>query len=672
MLGYPRFGRLKQCRIRQGFETPPPGSPAPTVRDCFLVDANRFGHYDPWGLASAKMVGEIRTQPSYRSLGQPPTLPLQIQVLHPRDFNATGLIQVPFFLEGLFCVDVPIDPYICSVVSPFWLIAWATALSWCWLLPNHYVPWSAFHMDAWAAAMYLLIAAAVLWRTREQLRASASGIVVLGLLVTPWLQFAAGTITSAGTAWMPFSYLLGFALSIFVGQRWEQRSLGQVGDGLFMAIGIAAMVSVGLQLHQWLQLDLMDIWSMGNGFGRPYANFGQPNQLGTLLLWGVLALVWGAWRAHIRPMVAIAAVVFLLFGLALTASRTAWISVILLAAAAWYWRPFWPWRISPWVATGLAACFFCFVWIVPLATQGMLLGSMEGEIEALTRMSSEMRPRIWTILIEALWQRPWLGFGWNQVATAQLAAAANHPPLGVLFSHAHNVFLDFLIWNGIPLGLTLSGLVLLWLWRRLRAVNDAGSALLFLLVVVVGNHAMLELPLQYAYFLLPVGMVVGSLDVRLHGRMMVFGLRRLMLLLWFACAALLALMVRDYARVETSYQVLRFEWANIRINASRDPPDVLLLGQLRDVIALARFEPSPSMSEEELNWMRNVASLNPNAGVIHKLAVALVWKHQPAEASLWLRRMCAVVPSGNCKAVKSAWENQSKTDLLIANVPWPN
>lgn len=558
------------------------------------------------------------------------------------------------------------------MISAFWLVSWAMFLSWCWLLPNHYLPWSAFHMDAWAAAMYLPVAAAVLWRTRADVRVTVSSLVVLVAMTIPWVQYACGMILSSGTVWMPFVYLMGFALAIVVGQKWEAKSPHQVGDGLFMAIGFAAVMSIGLQLHQWLQINWIDIWSMGNGHGRPYANIGQPNQLGTLLLWGLLALAWGAWRAQIRPIVVIFAAIFILFGLALTASRTAWIGILALAAAIWYWRALWPWRALPWVASGLTACYFCFVWIIPIATQHLLLASTEADLEALVRISSETRPQIWAMFIEAIKEEPLLGYGWNQVSVAHLSVATDHPPLGILFSHAHNLFLDLLLWNGIPIGFALSVFIILWTWRRFRSIQDPGSALMFLLWVVVGNHAMLEFPLHYAYFLLPIGLVVGALDIRLGGLMVVIKQRWPVGLLWLASAMLLTLLVRDYLRVEAGYQALRYEWAKIRTNASREPPDVLLLDQLRDVIVLDRFEPSFGMKPEQLDWMRRVATLYPSAGSVHKLAVALVWNNQPDEATLWLRRMCAVVPARQCLAIKSAWDKQAKTDPLIARVPWPN
>jgi hypothetical protein len=539
------------------------------------------------------------------------------------------------------------------------------------MLPNHYPPWSAFHMDAWAAAVLLPMAVAVLWRTRDDERLSVLAMGVLGLSFVPWIQYAGGMFSLAGPAWMAFAYLVGLSLAILVGQRWEACSPAQLGDGLFMAIGVAAFLSVGLQLHQWLQLDLMKLWLMNNAYGRPFANFGQPNQLGTFLLWGVLAMGWGTLRGHVRPAVMVAGTVFLLFGLALTTSRTAWIGVLVLVMVIWYWRGLWPSRSTPWMVSALAVCFFVLVWVIPFISRGLLLSSEEGDLEALVRISSETRPQIWALFLEAVWHRPWIGYGWNQVGTAQLAVALDHPPLRILFSHSHNLFLDLLLWCGIPLGLTVSGVLLLWLSRRFRAVHDGMTAVLLLLVLVVGNHAMLELPLHYAYFLLPAGLVVGALETRLHGRMLTLGMRWVPGVLVLGSAVLLGLVVRDYARVEASYQALRFEWANFRTNVPSGPPDVILLDHLRDLIVFSRLEPRPGMSPEELAWMRSVASLQPSAGVIHKFAAALVWNGQPEEAQLWLRRLCAVASRNQCETVRSAWQKQSESDPLIAAVPWP-
>ena len=274
--------------------------------------------------------------------------------------------------------------------------------------------------------------------------------------------------------------------------------------------------------------------------------------------------------------------------------------------------------------------------------------------------------------MDAARQHPWLGYGWNQVVLAQLAASLNHPSLHVLFFHAHNLFLDLVLWCGVPVGLFVSICLVRWLWLRLRAVRAAEDAVLLLFLLVVGNHAMLELPLHHAYFLLPAGLVMGALNVRVNVRPMLVMGRWSYFAVWFASITLLALIIRDYARVETSYQALRFEWAHIKYKTRGEPPEVLLLTQWREFIRLARFEPATGMSAEELDWMRKTASAYPSTGALHKLAAALAMNQRADEATLWLRRMCKVAPEVQCAAVKQAWTIQSKQDPQIAAVPWPN
>lgn len=556
------------------------------------------------------------------------------------------------------------------LASPFWLIAWAVTLSWCWLLPNHYPPWSAFHADAWAAFALLPMAATVLWRSRGDHHVSRIAGVVLVLSFMPVVQYGAGLIQMAGTAWLAFAYLLAFALAIMVGNRWERYTPGQLGDGLFVAIGIASVFSVGIQLHQWLRLEMYEVWLIGNQNGRPYANMAQPNQLATLLLWGLLALAWAGIRGYVRPMMLILAAIYLLFGLALTASRTSWLGLCILFVASWYWRGLWPWRRGPWVVTALVIGFFGAVWLIPVVGHALLLDLPHKDLDDVMRISTESRPRIWAMFLEAATLRPWAGYGWNQVALAHVEVAAEQPPLLTFFAHSHNLFLDLILWCGLPVGLFLVVGLCLWLWRRFHATKDASGALMLLMVVIVGNHAMLELPLHYAYFLLPTGLVIGALDTRSGSTMLALGRAWTTGSMWLACFVMLGVLTYEYIRIEASYQVLRFEWANVRSKADRNPPDVIMLNQLRSLIVYSRFEPGPGMGPAQLDWMRKVASIYPSSGVIHKYAAALAWNGQPEEAALWLRRMCALAPESQCGAVKRSWIRLAASDPLIAKVNW--
>lgn len=558
-----------------------------------------------------------------------------------------------------------------QAMTGFWLCAWALALGISWVLPNHYPPWSTFHMDAWSAIVFSLAAAAVIWRVGGPVIWQPLAILMALLALLPGLQYALGMLMFAGTAWVSSAYVLGFMLALLVGARWESASPGQAADGLFLAIGMASLLSVGLQLHQWLALGLLDIWSMGDGFGRPFANFGQPNQLGTFLLWGVLAAAWGLLRRRMGVWTFLLMAAFLLFGLALTQSRTAWLALILLLVASWVWRGLWPDRRWPWLLAGLGAFFVACVLSVDRLSEMLLLAS-GGDFGGIARISGELRPTVWALFLDAAWRQPWLGYGWSQVGLAQLAAALDYPTVQSLFSHSHNLFLDLVLWCGIPVGLAVTVFLLRWFWLRLRAVRAASDAVLLMFLLVVGNHAMLELPLHHAYFLLPAGLVMGALDMRLGARPRVATGRWSLVALWMLAVPLLALLIRDYARVEPSYQALRFEWARIKYQKRGEPPEVLLLDQWREFIRLARFEPTRGMSADDLELMRKVTSTYPSAGFFQKYAAALAMNQRPEEAQLWLRKLCKMVTEAQCLAVRAAWENHARIEPLIAAVRWPD
>lgn len=556
-------------------------------------------------------------------------------------------------------------------MTTFWLIGWAFALAVSWLLPNHYPPWSTFHMDAWIAVVLSLAAAAVIVRSTGPVVWHGLTLLSAVLIFIPPMQYAFGLLMFSGTAWISSAYLIGLLLALLTGARWELESPGQVADGLFLAVGIASLLSVGLQLHQWLALDLLDIWSMGEGYGRPFANFGQPNNLGSFLLWGLLAAAWGLVRHRIGVWTALFMSIYLLFGLALTQSRTAWVAVVLLIVASWFWRRLWSDPRWPWVVTGLGFYFAACVMLLGWLNQLLQL-TVFADMSEIVRISSEQRPAVWALFIDAALQRPWLGYGWNQVVQAQLAASLDHQPLHIVFSHSHNLFLDLILWCGIPVGLVVAICLIRWSWLRFRAVRGAEDVVLLLFLFVAGNHAMLELPLHHAYFLFPVGLVMGVLNVRLGARPIAMIGRWSVIAVWLVSVTLLALIIRDYSRVESSYQALRFEWAHIKTDNRGGPPEVLLLTPWREFIRLARFEPTSGMSAEDLDWMRKVTGTYASAGAFHKLAGALAMNQRPEEAQLWLKKMCKFVSESQCDSVKNAWMAQSLSNPDIAAVPWPN
>lgn len=558
-----------------------------------------------------------------------------------------------------------------QVMSPIWLVSWAIALATGWLLPNHQPPWSSFHMDAWVAATIALASAVIAWRSSGRIHLHAITMMIAALSLLPALQYVFDVVLLSGTAWISSAYLIGFFLATVTGSKWEVSSPGQLADGLFLAIGIASIGSVGLQLHQWLESSSLEAWSMGNSLGRPFANFGQPNQLATFLLWGLLAAAWGVLRRQIGGPTAILMAMYLLWGLALTQSRTASLGLGIAVIACWYWRSLWPDSRLPWIVTGLAlyfiACTNAMAWLGLTLHPDGIAGASDA-----ARVAAELRPLIWSVFVDAALQHPLFGYGWNQIGLAQLTVALAHPSLQVLHAHSHNLFLDLVLWCGIPLGLLVTLALIRWFWTKFLRVRNAEEAVLLLCLLIIANHAMLELPLHYAYFLLPCGLLVGALNARIDSTPVTSVGRWGFLLIWLTAVGLLSLIVRDYLSVEDSYQELRFEQARIRTNGPPAPPDVILLTQFREFIRLARFEPGKDIDQPDIDWMRRVAMTFPGTATLPKLALGLALHGQEIEAIQSLEKACKIESASGCATVRQYWRDQTKVHPEIARVAWPN
>lgn len=557
-----------------------------------------------------------------------------------------------------------------QLMGTFWLVAWAFAMALAWVLPNHYYPWAGFHMDVWMALILLGSFLWQSWKWRGVIQIAPLPLAACALMIVIAVQYSTGLLIQAGNAWVSAAYIFGFLLAWIAATRWTSASRWQLADGLFFAIGIAAFTSVGLQLHQLLRLDRLDVWSMGGGEGRPYANMGQPNQLGTLLMWGLLALLWGLERHRIGAKVAIAGSAFLLLGVAMTQSRAAWVGLSLLLLMLWLWRSRWVLKGIPWTATALgvyfAGCIFFVRWL-PYAV-GLQTGEGWADIASI---GSASRPALWALFIDAVLHRPWFGYGWNQGGLAHVAMALNHPPLHEYFQHAHNIFIDLILWCGLPIGLMASLYLVWWMGSRAFKLKAPEDIVLWLLLLVIANHALLELPLYYAYFLLPVGLVMGILDQHLGTKPMLALGRKAALVLWAIAAGFVTILIRDYSNVEQMYLRVRFQWAGIH-GVQIATPDVLLLTQWRDFFDAVQLDTSKVMSDNEIEWLEHTASLNANPGLFQLLALARLRRGESEEAVKTLNTMCSVVPQNTCETVKMRWTRQAQQEPALAEMGWPN
>lgn len=287
-------------------------------------------------------------------------------------------------------------------------------------------------------------------------------------------------------------------------------------------------------------------------------------------------------------------------------------------------------------------------------------------------VSAGTRTTHWRSMLDAIGERPWFGYGWNQVVVAQSAVAHRHPATHEIIEHSHNVVLDLMVWNGIPLGLVLAGAMAWWSWLVARRARTAAAVLAIAPVLAVLVHGLLEFPLEYAYFLLPLGLLCGAITAEVMPSASFSLHKSLTPVLLVLAAGSTALVAGEYFRIETDLQALRYELARVGLDKPRHQySKVTWLTQLGGFLRFAQTPERQGMSEEELAWMGRVATRYPYWFGVVRYSAALALNDHPASAQQALSKICKTHPEAVCRNAQELWLALGKAQPKIRSVAWP-
>lgn len=502
------------------------------------------------------------------------------------------------------------------------------------VLPNRYYPWlSAYH--EFSIYLLFLVAFLILIIKKNKIVIDRYIALVFFIALIPLVQYFFGKVYFFGDALIATIYLISFASSIMLGLNLTtQINKKQILIFTSWIFIVSALLSSYMILQQWLLLTNGGIWIIDVPHNRPFANFAQPNNCATFLILSLLAVLYLFEKKQINYIASTGLACLFLLCLALTQSRSVWVYAICFVVW-WYWK-YNPLNTrlkknSIWYVLGI---FAGFVYALPIVSQYLGLIGINNVVERTT--SGFTRLSMWHQLILALKQEPIWGYGWNQVSVAQISIFSSYPTTEWT-EHSHNVLLDLLIWNGIPIGTLIIVFFAYWLFKLSQLAYTVENFIALAMIGAVISHGMLEFPLEYATFLLPVGFLMGYVYVD-SSFQNVINLSKKKIITFYAVAIVLyGTIFYEYVKIEQDTRLVRAEILNIgKTHVTQAAPNLLLMTQLSERIRYIRTAPEKNMSKEELLWMKKVTYRYATPNNLYKYAQVLLLNNQEEKSKHYL------------------------------------
>jgi hypothetical protein len=532
------------------------------------------------------------------------------------------------------------------------------------LLPNHYSPWVTFHQQLVTAVAFLPL---MVWSCLQRPAPPALAYGAAALALVPLLQMATGHLYFAGDGWMSILYLLGFALAVHAGSCCVQTEVSGEAQltrmtALWVGLVVAGFISVAIAAHQWLMLGRLAVFVVdAPPNGRPFANLAQPNHLATLLLLGIAGMTFLWESGRLRAATNLAGIALLTIGLVMTGSRSVFLTVAWLIPAYFLLRRRCRLRTTP-AAFGLVLALYLLAALNWQTVNDILLLASDVST-AVDRMSQPgIRKVYWMSMIDAIGRSPWVGYGWGQIGIAQTATALDYPATHEFFDSSHNLVIDLALWAGLPFALlSVVGLALWFSWQARRCSNPL-SWVTLVAIGMVFSHAMVEYPLSYAYFLLPVGLWMGALTAtypsaadRWMQRWSGSFARVTPVAVGLAALPLFVVVVVEYLPYEEDWRSVRFREVRIGDLTPKEPPPRMLLTNINDMMRFARVKDEPQMPAHELDWMRKVSERYAYASLMYKYALAQGLNGEPEGAGRTLAKLCKMHTQAACDSARREW-----------------
>ncbi len=507
-----------------------------------------------------------------------------------------------------------------------------------WLLPVHYRPWMTYTGELFAFLSLFTLTAIFL---QQKLKLPVVTLPLVAMAFIPLLQWIFGLEFFFSVALISSLFVFAFWLSMVLGYNlsFTQKDREQAFTCFSYVLLITGFITGLMAIAQWLTIENHIPGIANLRSNRPYANFAQPNNMATFLILSLMASLYLFEKSKLKAWILSLCSLTILIALVLSQSRTSWVVCILFLAYFFYQQHRGYLRLKWYAMLTWVGLFIALILALPALDHWIAQAShlaIANSPTAIERASTgHLRLGIWQQMLYAISDRPWFGYGWNQTSVAQVAVSEYYR-IPEWVRSSHNFVLDFLVWNGLLIGVPFLSYLIYLAYRLISRVNSTESVIGILMIVAVLVHALLEYPQNYAYFLLPLGFIIG-LVLSQETELKVWTLAPKYTQMMFIVGGLLLVLIhRDYmVAVPKLNQSMRYEHTPEKItNHDR----IYVLDELGRRIAWIRLNPNTVLSKEELQQIYEMVQCYPTKYDLLKYARVLAFNgdEQGARHQLWL------------------------------------
>lgn len=470
----------------------------------------------------------------------------------------------------------------------------------------------------------------------------------------------------------PAMYIVLAILAVFFGAHLsrEEFTATNLCDAIAKAHVLVALLSVGMECVQIMGWDwrplVMYMPTQGVANVRPFANIAQPNQLALMLCFGLAGIWWLRQQTKLKGMPAFLMCVVLVWGLALTQSRIAWLILPIfagLSVSALIGKKREP--FSP-----ILILLFLYVLLVFFLKEiSQWIGFSSGSVIERIGGRSE-RSILAQQALSMIGSHPWLGVGWFGFGPAQVDIGAEFSPT-IYAEHSHNLVLNIAAELGLPFAILFFGAMLIWVWRTcmnlsMRRRPETGLFLLFL--IAAGIHSLVEFPLWYAFVLVPLMVLAGvvhglrwkqeasSIPATVIQRLAILGL------------LFSAFVVYDFQRVVEGFAEFRRAKDYASMNVEKvQRPSFTLMSDYYSYFSVMRILPAKNMTRDQIEFLEESSRRFGYVHVLSKLAEVYVLNGEEQKAIKTMRTLSKLHPY-YYPEYYDYWQSLSARDQAYARV----